>query len=262
MDDQPLQRAGRYRPRRIDIGRAYEDMRARRERLSTRLRPRSSASAKARFYVAMQAQDGFGSGSPHWTIPSSRRDPRPPDATPDPGAYSPPHSAIETHRGVAIRSRIERCDRVTPTELNYDPKAPPPGPAITIGNIHPNEHFYMPLSAAPGPSYAPTTDNAPKAAIRSKYPGRDAETISPGPKYTPHDPGATSNPAFSVPRASPHSYFDPMTDGNPGPGTYNVGKQVGKPPRWTARAKEKANSFRKRLEEMDRPWAPRRSQNG
>jgi hypothetical protein len=236
------------RPGDPDIVQSYEEITARRVRLSSAVRPRFSASEKSKFYLSMRERGGFGTGSPSWTIASGRRDPPPPASTPGPGHYPSPTGAIENSRARTIGVRADQPPERYAADFTAPRKFPDAhGPAIQ------ERHYYSaPGSVSPGPSWVPPPIRGRSSSIGARLPQSD-DTDAPGPgQYTPRTPGTATEPSYSVPRAEK---TEPVPNRNPGPGEYNIGGQIPPAPKWTYRTKAKTARFQQLWNERERPWA-------
>jgi hypothetical protein len=113
----------------------------------------------------------------------------------------------------------------------------PAAPAI---RIHENDGTsFVPKSCSPGPSYHPM-DCHPKHDYRSHRiecrHDRRKEGATPSPvAYRPTDPGRSSCPNYSMPRAPVKRFHDEKVDLTPGPGQYQIGPELRRSVKWTER---------------------------
>lgn len=219
-------------------------------------------SEKARFYMAFKTNDGFGSGTPRWTIPSSRKPPPPPDPTPDPGEYNIPTYGIQTKnrgysftRSVKIEKRESNDCEVMP--VHQFPDDSKEKIKVSIASKSALDHFYLPYPDSPTPNYLPQPFcNSRPVTIGSKYRNNGYITDSPGPaKYTPNDAVKKKPLPISFGRAERKCYFDDNQNDNPGPGSYDVSKRIRAAPKWTGRNLERTKRFQQLYENHERPWA-------
>ena len=201
-------------------------------------------SEKARFYMSFQTYGSFGSGTPRWTIPSSRKPPPPPDSTPAPGNYNIPSIGIEIKgRGstfskadTSIIKNPNKCEVMLTHDFPEHSKVP-----IQISSKSNLDHFYIPMPVSPAPTYVPPSLGSSNVrSIGSKYNDDAYKTISPGPgKYSPKDTIEKKALTCSVPRSKRKDLFEEYKNDNPGPGSYNVTPPIRRAPRWTSLSRKK-----------------------
>lgn len=222
----------------------------------TTLRISRLTSPKSRMYMELQTIDGFGNHSPHWTIPSSRRDPPAPDYIPAPGEYNVTISNHKIPHVIPMPTpEIKKREENNPSEDLFDVRKFPETKSINIGKKTKLDSF-IPGSEAPGPSYVPPPFGRKNVSIGSRRRDLSTENSSPGPaRYTPSDPAAKSPPRYTVPHSKVKCFIEDYYNENPGPGAYDVRPQLIPAPRWTAQKLYKSQKFQRKLEERDRPWA-------
>ncbi|OHT01306.1 hypothetical protein TRFO_31895 [Tritrichomonas foetus] len=213
-------------------------------------------SEKVRYYRSFQSYNCFGSDTPHWTIPSSRKAPPPPDPTPAPGKYNLPFVGIETkNKGFTFKKATDLPEDRNLCEVMRTHEFPNPK-ETTIAKKSKTDHFYLPVPVSPSPKYLPPSLGGPKpVSIGHKY--QEVEIpCSPGPaKYTPKDILTKKSLAAAVPRSTRKCFIEDSKNDNPGPGSYDVTPPIPRAPKWTNRARERSKKFQKLYAEHDRPWA-------
>lgn len=217
-------------------------------------------SEKARFYMSFQSYGAFGTDTPRWTIPSSRKPPPPPDSTPAPGNYNIPSIGIEVKNKGFTFSRADTSLIKNPNKcevmLTHDfPENSQTGKVpIQISSKSNLDHFYLPMPVSPAPTYIPPSlGNQRKSSIGSRCNDDAYKTISPGPgKYTPKDTIEKKSLACSVPRSKRKNLFKEYENDNPGPGAYNVTPPIRRAPRWTSLQRKKT----KRIKTSDESNSP------
>jgi hypothetical protein len=245
-------------PLRTNFMREHEEKLNRRARLTeagSAVKRPTAATEKARFFLQMRSGGGFGNGSPQWTIPSGRRSPPPADPTPDPGRYDIPFVGIDSSRRTAIRHHDEPRWKPGPDEYLIRRQFPEIRPKH-IASIHENERFFMPLPDSPAPTYVPQDGPGRKcSSIGVKRPRPDATAV-PGPgQYNPENPSIIKTPAYSLVGVNRKCYTESELNDNPGPGAYDIGPQLSRPPKWTNKARERSSRFRALWQSRDRPWS-------
>lgn len=208
-------------------------------------------SEKARFYMSFQSYGSFGSDTPRWTIPSSRKPPPPPDSTPAPGNYNIPSIGIEVKGRGFTFSKAETDFTRNPNKcevmLTHDfPDIQPGKVPIQISTKSNLDHFYLPTPVSPSPTYVPPGLGSHQTrSIGSKYKDDRYKTISPGPgRYTPKDTIDKKSFTCSVPRSKRRDLFEEYKNDNPGPGSYDVTPPIRRAPRWTSLSRKKTKRIR------------------
>jgi len=200
------------------------------------------------------AFDDFGTSTPHWTIPSSRKDPPPPIETPGPGQYQ--YSTIEKDSKIphVISNKEERkYESITSTIDYIDVRVFPKIRPVSMGHIT-GKHFYD-QPETPPPTYSPPSTLGKTVAIRQKHPEKEKDPI-PGPaSYSPQDPQRRSSPCFSFSKTKSRMLPIEKSDDIPGPGAYNVTPTLRKAPRWTEKLRVKPKQFTRPHGDYDRPWS-------
>ncbi|OHT12262.1 hypothetical protein TRFO_18075 [Tritrichomonas foetus] len=249
-----------------------------RKRARTSMSNKRSASAKTqtrnsfatrKIHYIVKDQNQFGATSPSWTIPSSRKPPAPPPDYPPPGQYDIqsdifkrqfPHTIQEREFAdySTITSHIDYIDYPKfPGKLeirhNYVPERPPDGEI---------KFSYIPQIDSPGPKYLPG-EVQPKHNYRQhnigehKVPKEKPVEATPSPaEYTPVHVDMPRAPAYSFDKivVSDDRLFRRKPEDLPGPGSYNVGPQVRRAPKWTEKIRVYPKRKRNTEPEMIKPW--------
>jgi hypothetical protein len=225
---------------------------------STAASARLFISEKQRLQFGMMTHDSFGAYSPHWTIPSSRRPPKPENDFPGPGHYEVPPGQQDRGPKYAISPRLTTSDETATSKIDFfRPGGILDATRQTIGPVD-GLHYYMPIPVSPAPSYVRRSFDGTKGiTIGPKRPDIPPNA-APGPgRYSPTDINLLRNPHFEFPRTVERDPFGKSPD-TPGPGAYETAPQPSAPKRWAGKLRVKTKRTRAKEAARDRPWAPRR----
>lgn len=184
----------------------------------------------------------FGTGSPKWTIGSSRSDNRTQVTIPGPGYYDW-QSNEKRSIGHQITDRgITKYDTSTSNidfRMTHEfPKLKP----VTIG-IN-DGRGYIPKVESPDPSYSPPVFGSDTTArIYERHEPKDRTSL-PGPgSYSPVFSANHRSPGYVMPRIPNTRHSNPEL--HPGPGSYNITSDIKPAPKWT-------NKFRVHFKRLKR----------
>lgn len=196
--------------------------------------------------------DDFGTHSPRWTIPSSRKTSIPQDY-PGPGHYQVPHVPID-HRlkhTICVRRDMDTAPLTSNIDCMLEKSFPSIRP-MTISSLC-GKHFYD-RQETPAPVYMPPGMFPKKLTISQRYKEREPEN-TPGPcEYSPKMVNCKGTPSYSFSKTKFRSFADDIDD-NPGPGAYNVTKPIRRAPRWTEKIRVLPHNYSRIHKEHERPWA-------
>lgn len=181
------------------------------------------------FPNTVRAPDGFGDGSPRWTIPRSPRGQRVRGSTPGPGSYSPRNDYLENLPCIPIRSRPVTSDEtITSRHELYCIRSFPEIRQKTIGRRP--EINYGPMSDAPPFYHLGPNQIAPKGiTIGRRF--RHSVGRNPGPgEYSPRNLQTTPQITLSK-HFRPSAFPEPKTP-HPGPASYTISREITSSESW------------------------------
>lgn len=224
-----------------------------------------------KFHYIVKDYNQFGASTPRWTIPSSRKGPKPPPDYPPPGQYDVPlepfnqkyHHSIQEREITDYRTITSNIDYIyhpyfpkkDSFKHNFVPTVPDDEKKIS----------FIGKSDSPGPGYnirevQPRTDYYKKHNIGKHEPPKEPIVeSSPSPQdYSPVIVSLPRSPAYSFEKivvSDEGKPARPVDLGTPGPGAYNVGPQVRRPPRWAEKLTVHSTRRRKANIDIEQPKA-------
>lgn len=173
--------------------------------------------------------DKFGNFSPQWTIPSSRKEERPPPIYPSPGQYNPPRMACVPRGGSPISPRPIYSDRTVTSDIDMTtPRTYPYLKKRTIGSRK-STYFYDMTDGPPTLYKFKTTLDNRGRSIGKKHKERLADLPGPG----DYNPRLKSVPKLTtISRSTDRELFQLATIKNPGPSDYHVQEPQSARPAW------------------------------
>ena len=226
---------------------------------STAMLPQRACTAFSKRRTRRPVRDPlrFGADSPSWTIGCSRSATKNPPDSPSPDQYDVPADPYPKRPAHVIQGKETRTTRPITSDIDYiEYRKFPDIKKRTIGVL--DGTSFVPKSETPGPSYFPDDvkpkHNYKQHVIELRWPDPKPDQIPNGLKYNPKDPSRPSTPSFTVPKA-PVKRFNDEIDDIPGPGSYNVGPQMRRAPRWTERIRVLPSRYRyQRRPPREKPW--------
>lgn len=199
----------------------------------------------------------FGADAPSWTIGGSRRPDKPPPDFPSPDHYDVPLNPCYKKLSHTIQERELMDYRTITSDIDFiDRKEITNVKNATIGSL--DGTSFIPKSHSPAPSYHPD-DYKPKHnykqhVIEKKYAPEKRDVIPSPQDYHPTDINRPNTPCYSLPRAPIKRFSDEIKSEVPGPGSYNVGPQVKRAPRWSERLRVMPNKYKRPDKIVIKPW--------
>ena len=219
--------------------------------------------------------DDFGSHSPHWTIPSSRSEPKPPPDYPGPGQYNlPPDFGVHRKNfvGQTIGVRSETDYSSITSGIDYTSKRIFPEIRRRSISQQSGRHFYD-FPKTPAPDFNPPGLQPKKITIGQKYKEKKPDKI---PSPVDYDVKRVDLPS-SIHHALPRKDFaeirsrsvtvlcninnntplfnNEQAPDTPGPGAYNIIPELKRPKRWTERLRVQPQKYTRAHIQYERPWA-------
>ena len=198
----------------------------------------------------------FGTATPKWTIPSSRKEQMIIENFPGPGYYQIHNSSLESVQSHLITERSEiPQENITANIDFFETRNFPEKPKIQIGTDN-GQKFFLPFTESPGPGkYTPTFFKDTKIIKISKKAEERKVFNSPGPAEYDVNKSISAiekrSPSYSFPKSKSKPNFV-ITD-SPGPASYYpIMKRA---PQWTKDKVLKSKSYQMKLMARDRPWA-------